>query len=1789
MKKNILGLDLGTNSIGWALVEIDHEVGIVIILGLGSRILPMDAGEIGDFERSGKIKSTAAQRTEKRGPRRLNERYLLRRDRLHLVLDLLDALPKHYKLEIDFTNGKDEKCGQFKKNKEPKLAYLPKEIGKKATFLFGESYQEMLDEIGIENKKKSRISYDWTLYFLRQKALSEKISLEELAWVLLSYNQKRGYEKTEIEDKSTKEGEIVEELDLRVNEVVSQIDKQGNPFYEVHLEGNDNFVYKEYSDIQMTFKNDLKEIIKTSKVDEQGNIDKLKTEFAVVDIYPLAIKNVEYENKEGKHIYILTYQNGWKEIKQSNNYTFRYKNALDKKYDYIVETVYDYKGEIKTQQGKERKLREPDLSDNSNDWTLLKKKTEKEALSFNIEKGYRNSDGGARSFISPKIYDVLKNDAQSGNRTKIIGGLFQVVDRDFYREELRQIINTQKQFHSNLDDKNVFEQCVKILYPKNKNHQEALLKNKDAIQHLLVEDILMYQRPLKSKKSEIANCKYEIQYWKNIEDKNGKTIEEVDVETGELKIKKEPIYRKVVSASHPYFQEFRIWDRLHSLRLIQLEKEVDGKKVTNQDITKEYFKSEKEYQKLFEKLNNQKSFNQHQFLTFCKEQFKIDYKAKDSNYAWNFQEDEEIKGNETRVSFATRFKRCGFTEYSDFLTQQKELELWHYLYSVSYKERTENNNKSVTTFFNNYFEGFDIADEVKEKIINDFANYPKFSSKYCAYSEKALKKILPLIRLGKQENEDAWENELWYQKWQESVEIRKEIILKKLKYIDFNAIKPDYSEVRNTEVDLIRGELAFPDGLFSVFRDFEKLEDFNNLNLTQASYLIYGRHSELAQAKYWTSPDDIRKQLHQELKQHSMNNPVAEKVLLEMMQVVADLWDYYGNGEKGFFSKIHLEVGRELKKSAKEKEAETKRMSGNKSQNKRLRQLLEEYLANHSYNANPKNFDHFERLRIVEEGAEHTKNNDKKFFENKELKEANISKKDIDDILKKPFISKEDFEKYKLWIEQGYRSPYSGQMIKLTELFDGDKFNIDHIFPQASITNNSLSNKVVVEVALNKLKSDKTARAFIQQQNGQSHLGIPVCTEKEYLDIVKTQFSGSKKLILLSKEIPKGFTSSQLNNSRHIARKAMELLSHIVREPGEVEFRSKNVLPVTGMVTTELKKAWKLDQVWTELVTPRFIRLNELTQSNLFGNWQISKNGQKYFDCNLDSSIREKDESYDIKRIDHRHHALDALVVALCTEDHVNYINNINANAKSDNFGKQKQIEKYRQTLKRKIKFTKKDDEQDENNWYYMLPGEFRRKVAENSRRDSVVEMIYQYKDFQPFGQDYKKMVLTALQNTIVTFKQNLRVINKTINKYNNSSNKNKFETQNTDNGQKQNWSIRRSLGKGTFYGKQTINGEEKVVIRKNLDSSFNSDKIKSISDSIGFTKNILLNQLMQFDTVELSFEDAVNYFEALSEKGEFEAILNDAENKFSSIHDLFEYLKENKYKYKKVDYSKLNVFVDKVTEFDFRNDNQFKDEIKEHPEIAFTPDAIEEMNKPENILKLNDGKKHKPIIKVKITRGFGNQRALNEENMESVKSKQYVVNDAGSNLYLGFYERIYQNDNGLQVRERKFKDIGLIELFETLKQEKSKRLNPLPSIVYDEKLKDSQYNWKFTLSPLDLVYVPTDEEIESPSEVDFNNMTKDQVNRIYKYVDGSIDIANFVPYSASKPIWRFHGKNNKEIYKELNNAEKITISEKELIQNEFGLGSQQNKNQNMIDGKTQIKKICWKLNIDRLGNISKA
>ena len=62
--KHILGLDLGTNSVGWALINDEQKQ----IIKAGSRIIPMDAATMGNYE-SGNLQSPASQRTTFRGTR----------------------------------------------------------------------------------------------------------------------------------------------------------------------------------------------------------------------------------------------------------------------------------------------------------------------------------------------------------------------------------------------------------------------------------------------------------------------------------------------------------------------------------------------------------------------------------------------------------------------------------------------------------------------------------------------------------------------------------------------------------------------------------------------------------------------------------------------------------------------------------------------------------------------------------------------------------------------------------------------------------------------------------------------------------------------------------------------------------------------------------------------------------------------------------------------------------------------------------------------------------------------------------------------------------------------------------------------------------------------------------------------------------------------------------------------------------------------------------------------------------------------------------------------------------------------------------------------------------------------------------------------------------------------------------------------------------------------------------------------------------------------------------------
>ena len=157
--KKILGLDLGCNSIGWALVnEAENTEEISSIIKLGVRVNPLTVDEMQNFEK-GKSITTNADRTLKRSMRRNLQRYKLRRETLIEVL-------KEHGFITDST--------------------LLSEHGNKTTF---ETYR------------------------LRAKAAVEEVSLEEFARVLLMINKKRGY-KSSRKTKGSEDGVLIDGMDV---------------------------------------------------------------------------------------------------------------------------------------------------------------------------------------------------------------------------------------------------------------------------------------------------------------------------------------------------------------------------------------------------------------------------------------------------------------------------------------------------------------------------------------------------------------------------------------------------------------------------------------------------------------------------------------------------------------------------------------------------------------------------------------------------------------------------------------------------------------------------------------------------------------------------------------------------------------------------------------------------------------------------------------------------------------------------------------------------------------------------------------------------------------------------------------------------------------------------------------------------------------------------------------------------------------------------------------------------------------------------------------------------------------------------------------------------------------------------------------------------------------------------------------------------------------------------------------------------------------------------------------
>lgn len=1531
--KKILGLDLGTNSIGWAVVNADEVsrenettyLKPVEISAAGSRIIPMDEGTLGDFDR-GNTKSQTSERTEFRSTRRLLERYLLRRERLLRVLQLMNFLPKHYANQID-------RYGKFIDNAEPKLAW-EKDETETYHFLFKDSFNEMLADFAQNQPQLvadgKKVPYDWTIYYLRKKALSQRLTKEELAWVLLQFNQKRGYYQLRGEEEEEQTDKKVEFLAQKVVRVEATDEKKGEDvWYNVYLENG--MIYRRTSKIPLDWEGKIKEFIVTTDLEKDGSPKK------------------------------------------------------------------DKEGNIR------RSFRAP----KEDDWTLVKKKTE-----FDIDNSHKT--------IGCYIYDSL---LQNPNQ-KIIGKLVRTVERKYYKEELRQILEVQKALIPELQDENLYKACIEELYPNNEAHRNNIAK--PVFANLFINDILFYQRPLKSKKSHIDNCPYEERVYK---DKDGKK-------------QKEPV--KCIAKSNPLFQEFRLWQFIQNLRIYQREKEVAGRLLTDVDVTNEVLKSVDDYVTLFNWLNNRASIKQdtllNSYFKFKKKKGKDQYP-----YRWNYVEDKEYPCNETRAEILIGLDKCGVA--ADFLTKEREMQLWHILYSVEDKIEIGKALKKFAEKCN-----------LPESFAEVFSKIKPYKKDYGSYSEKAIKKLLPLMRMGKYWSADAIDTKT------------KERIDKILTGEYDENIK---NRVRDKAIKLT------------------DVSHFSGLPVWLACYIVYDRHSEAKEIDKWETPEDIDIYL-KGFKQHSLRNPIVEQVVTETMRTVRDIWK-----QEGQIDEIHLELGREMKNPADKRKKMTETIQQNENTNLRIKAMLMEFKNSEMgiENVRPYSPSQQDILRIYEEYALSTNehyDSEKKVFvpDTEEIPEyvtKVVSGLGSSDSKKQP--SKSDIIKYKGWLEQRYRSPYTGKMIPLAKLFT-TAYEIEHVIPQSRYFDDSFSNKVICEKEVNELKSNLLGHEFISKHHGEKvqlsqGKTVEILSVEDYENFVKDHYSNNRPKMkkLLMDDIPDDFIERQMNDSRYISKLVKGLLSNIVREKldnGEYEQEavSKNLISCNGSITDRLKKDWGMNDVWNSIVLPRFQRLNKLTGKDCFTT--LTPEGHE-----IPAMPLEFQKGFNKKRIDHRHHAMDAIVIACATRDHVNLLNNEAAHSK-----------------------------RHDKSYRYDLQSKLRRKDEEGHYQEFL-------KPWDSFTTDAKQ----ALEGIIVSFKQNLRVINKTTNHIQHYDENGKKVLLKQEKGDS--WAIRKSMHKDTVFDEVNLRFKKTVSITEAVkcpERIVNKEFKKKVQE--------LLKAGRDAKHIKKYVEDNKDVWSDINTaKIEIYFFTNETNDRYFATRKPL----DTSFNKKKIEESVTDTGIQKIllAHLDAKDGD---------PELAFSPDGIDEMNR--NIVVLNHGKFHQPILKVRVYEK-ADKFAVGQTGS---KSSKFVEADDGTNLFFAVYKK--------REGERTYATIPIEISIECQKENMKNWINILDERLRNkscdnEKLKKYQKlnipqdaKLLFVLSVNDLVYVPSSKELK---EVDSN--------RIYKAISF----------------------NKKQCFCIKHNVATSIINKVEF--------SSSNKMERAITGE-MIKETCVPIKVDRLGNI---
>ncbi len=248
-------------------------------------------------------------------------------------------------------------------------------------------------------------------------------------------------------------------------------------------------------------------------------------------------------------------------------------------------------------------------------------------------------------------------------------------------------------------------------------------------------------------------------------------------------------------------------------------------------------------------------------------------------------------------------------------------------------------------------------------------------------------------------------------------------------------------------------------------------------------------------------------------------------------------------------------------------------------------------------------------------------------------------------------------QKYKMWEESEHICIYCGKTVSAKEFLLGFGVEVEHIIPRSVIFDDSFANKVCSCSKCNKEKNNRTAFDYMKTKSD-GDFAAYIERINDLAERGKISNTKRKKLLMPASKLPTDFIERQLRESQYIAKKAKEILQTICH----------NVYSTSGSITDFLRHLWGWDEVLHTLNFNRYKNagLTEIVEREIDGK-----------------KIEVERIAGWSKRMDHRHHAIDALTIACTKQGYIQRINNLSSlkDVSFSSFYDEKQHSETRQRL----------------------------------------------------------------------------------------------------------------------------------------------------------------------------------------------------------------------------------------------------------------------------------------------------------------------------------------------------------------------------------------------------------------------------------------------------------------------------------------------------------------------------